>query len=130
MVNQPDISTSRPRQAFEIEEPDPPRRVFHQILPAELLFIIADHLEYPSDANALSQTCHHLNAIANTRLSSYYIPRYSPCGLYRAITSANVLAARRLCTSPNFTQGGYRETYLESLETAAEPGFLEIVKIV
>lgn len=92
--------------------------------------MIAEHLEYASDANALSQTCHNLHEIANARLSSSYIPRYSPCGFYRATTSANVLAARRLCASPNFTQGGYRETYPESLATAAEHGFLEIVKIV
>lgn len=113
-----------------MEEPDPQQHSFHQALPAELLCMVVEHLEYASDVNALSQTCHHLHAIANTRLSSYYIPRYSPRGLYRAITSGNALAVRRLCALPKLSWGDYCKIYPEPIVTAAEHGFLEIVKLL
>ncbi|KAJ5542469.1 ankyrin [Penicillium sp. DV-2018c] len=65
-------------------------------LPTEILEIIAIELEYASEVNSLSQTCHRLHSIANRVLFKYYAKECSPAGFDRIVMNNNVAALCKL----------------------------------
>ncbi|KAJ5380691.1 ankyrin [Penicillium cataractarum] len=84
-------------------EADEPRGSSLQNLPAEILHMIVEHMEYASDVHALSQTCRRLAAFGDKCLVSHFASQCSPRGLNRLIKNRNLTAVHTLVSNPNFS---------------------------
>lgn len=116
-------------------EANEPRGSSLQNLPAEILYMVIEHMEYASDVHAISQMCHQLCAFADKRLVSHFASECSPRGLNRVINSRNVTVVDRLVSAPNFHLESYRKGHPDPLlddplVAAAIHGFLDALKVL